>query len=137
MAPKSPKRAKSRELLLWEELSAFAATLPEAYEDHPWGELVFKVNKKVFVFLGMGEGAEQGTEARGPAMCVKLAESHESALGVEGAEPAGYGLGRHGWVMLQFAGTGLEAGVLMDWIEESYRLVAPKRLFKALDSPVA
>ncbi|HCO04282.1 MAG TPA: dGTPase, partial [Actinobacteria bacterium] len=31
----------------------FALGLPEAYEDHPWGESVAKVNKKVFVFLGL------------------------------------------------------------------------------------
>ena len=34
---------------------AFAAGLPEAWEDHPWGESVYKVGKKVFVFFGMLE----------------------------------------------------------------------------------
>ena len=34
---------------------AFAAGLPEAWEDHPWGESVYKVGKKVFLFFGMLE----------------------------------------------------------------------------------
>lgn len=33
--------------------SNFALTLPEAYEDHPWGESVAKVHKKVFAFFGV------------------------------------------------------------------------------------
>src|SRR5688572_7972693 len=34
-------------------LREFALGLPEAKEDFPWGERVAKVNKKVFVFLGV------------------------------------------------------------------------------------
>ena len=33
----------------------FAAGLPGAWEDHPWGESVAKVGKKVFVFFGILE----------------------------------------------------------------------------------
>jgi len=128
----------------WEDVCRFAVALPEAYEDHPWGELVVKVNKKVFVFLGMGGESPPGTPTteqapaggpRPPGMCVKLAESLEAALGLEGAEPAGYGLGRHGWVNLFFAEDSPEVGLLTDWVEESYRLVAPKRLVKLLVAP--
>jgi predicted DNA-binding protein (MmcQ/YjbR family) len=35
-----------------ERLKSFALELPEAWEDHPWGDTVVKVGKKVFVFLG-------------------------------------------------------------------------------------
>lgn len=34
------------------QLRTYALTFPEAYEDYPWGEMVVKVQKKVFVFLG-------------------------------------------------------------------------------------
>jgi predicted DNA-binding protein (MmcQ/YjbR family) len=115
------------------QLRAFAGSLPESYEDLPWGELVVKVNKKVFVFLG-GEPGSPGTPPR-PAMSLKLDESRDAALAVEAAEPTGYGLGKHGWVSVPFSTDGAPpVAVLSDWIEESYRLVAPKRLLKQLDS---
>ena len=33
-------------------LLKLALSYPEAWEDHPWGENVVKVGKKIFVFLG-------------------------------------------------------------------------------------
>jgi hypothetical protein len=67
-------------------------------------------------------------------MSVKLADSREAALPVEGAEPTHYGLGKHGWMSVPFASAGgPPAGALADRIEESFRLVAPKRLVKVLD----
>ena len=104
-----------------ERLLRFALSLPEAYEDHPWDETVAKVRKKVFVFFG-------GTPK---VMTVKLAESH--ALSIEGAEPTGYGLGRSGWVNVPVDADGLGHELLCEWIEESYRIVAPKRLVAELD----
>jgi len=65
---------------------AYALGFPGAYEDHPWDEDVAKVRSKIFVFLGMEDSPE-------PGMTVKLRESHEQALSVPGAAPAGYGLG--------------------------------------------
>ena len=106
-------------------LVQFALGLPGAFEDHPWGEIVAKVNKKVFVFFGSGEG-EGG-------MSVKLDESLEQALAVPGASPTGYGLGKAGWVSLSFGPGAPPLDVLKDWVEESYRRVAPKRLAKELD----
>ncbi|HEY2427935.1 MAG TPA: MmcQ/YjbR family DNA-binding protein [Acidimicrobiales bacterium] len=107
-----------------ERLRRFALSLPEAYEDFPWGETVVKVNKKVFAFLGTGD-----------RFTVKLHDSHPQALAVPGAVPAGYGLGRAGWVTISLAEDTPPAGVLCDWIEESYRIVAPKRLSAGLDAP--
>jgi predicted DNA-binding protein (MmcQ/YjbR family) len=101
------------------DLLRFALSLPEAWEDRPWGDTVAKVGKKIFVFVG----SERIT--------VKLAEAHEHALSIDGAEPTGYGLGKAGWVTVPIAGVATD--VLQDWIEESYRLVAPKRLVAALD----
>jgi predicted DNA-binding protein (MmcQ/YjbR family) len=111
------------------QLRDFALDLPGAYEDHPWGEDVAKVNKKIFVFLGVAEG-----ERHPPGFGVKLRESHAEAMGVEGVEPSGYGLGRSGWVSVPLSATGPPLEVLLDWVEESYRLVAPKRLVAELDS---
>ena len=100
------------------ELLAFALSLPDAWEDHPWGDTVVKVRKKIFVFLGPER------------LTVKLDESHPHALSIAGAVRTGYGLGKAGWVTVPFAG--LPRDLLHDWIEESYLLVAPKRLATAL-----
>src|SRR5271170_5418448 len=102
-----------------------AVGLPEAWEDQPWGETVVKVGKKVFVFLG-GDGP--GT------MSVKLDEAHEEALASPGATPTHYGLGRHGWVSVSLGPEAPPPLVLCDWVEESYCLVAPKRLVRALEA---
>lgn len=109
------------------QLRSFALSLPDAGEDFPWGERVAKVNGKVFVFLGRDERAEP------PLLTVKLVESHGHALSLEGAEPTGYGLGRAGWVNVPLEAEGVSLDLLEDWIEESYRIVAPKRLVAELD----
>ena len=45
----------------------------------------------------------------------------------------GYGLGRSGWVTVPLRAPGMTLDLLRDWIEESYRIVAPKRLVAELD----
>jgi predicted DNA-binding protein (MmcQ/YjbR family) len=108
-------------------LRDFALSLPGAWEDFPWGERVAKVNKKVFVFFGHDEETER------LIVTVKLVESHGHALAIEGAAPTGYGLGRAGWVNVPVQAEGVTTELLCDWIEESYRVVAPNRLVAGLD----
>lgn len=107
-----------------DKVKQFALSLPGATEDHPWGEDVAKVRGKVFLFLG------PPTSTR---MTVKLDEAHGHALSIDGAEPTGYGLGASGWVTVPLRADGVTIAVLRDWIEESYRIVAPKRLAAELD----
>lgn len=110
------------------DLVAFALSLPEAWEDHPWGETVAKVGKKVFVFFGV----EGGLGACG--LCVKLPESGPDVLALPNAEAAGYGLGKSGWVVVRYAeGDEVPLDDVRAWIVESYRAVAPKTLLKRLD----
>jgi predicted DNA-binding protein (MmcQ/YjbR family) len=73
-----------------EQLRSFALSLPEAYEETPWGHLAFKVKKKAFCFYG--------ADATSLGMSVKLPISHEQALKEKWATPTGYGLGKSGWV---------------------------------------
>ena len=113
-------------MLLRLRLLDFALGLPDAWEDFPWGESVVKVRKKVFVFLGLAESST-------PAMTIKLADSHEQALSSPSAAPSGYGLGRSGWVTVFLDDHVPPFEVLTDWIEESYRIVAPKRLVAESD----
>jgi predicted DNA-binding protein (MmcQ/YjbR family) len=108
---------------LSEPIRAFAASLPDAWEDHPWGESVYKVGKKVFVFLGVGDDGH---------LTVKLRDRHEEAMSFEWVKPSGYGLDRGGWVSCT-PPHDAPLEMLLDWIEESYRLVAPRRLAALLD----
>ena len=108
-------------------LRAFAFGLPEAYEDHPWGESVAKVNKKVFVFFGMPD--EDGTLG----FSVKLPQSNDEALSMPFTEPTGYGLDRGRWVTVH-APEDAPLDLFCAWIEESYRAVAPKGLVAQLDA---
>ena len=107
------------------ELRAFALGLPETTEEFPWGDRVAKVRGKIFVFLG-------DALADAGSITVKLDEAHDHALSIDGAEPTGYGLGKAGWVTVPVAH--LSVDVLRDWVEESYRLVAPKRVVAALEA---
>lgn len=106
------------------ELRTVALSLPEAYEDFPWGERVVKVRKKIFVFLGVIPGEDERLRVG-----VKLTASHGEAMSLPFVVPTGYGLGRAGWITATFApGEQPMTGLLADWIRESYRNVAPKRL---------
>jgi len=108
-----------------EELQAFALGLPGAWPDTPWeGDPVAKVGKKIFVFFGSGDG---------PGMSVKLPDSAGHALSVPGASPTSYGLGRHGWCSVPIT-VDTPPDLLQDWIEESYRTVASKKLVAELDA---
>ena len=66
---------------LSDPVRAFASGLPEAWEDHPWGESVFNVGKKVFVFFGFLETDD------GFRFTVKLRDSHEEAMPSNGSCP--------------------------------------------------
>jgi predicted DNA-binding protein (MmcQ/YjbR family) len=103
----------------------FALSLPGAWEDHPWEETVIKVGKKIFVFLGAPGSTGMG---------VKLRDSLDGALGVRGASPMAYGLGKWGWVNVPFGAAAPPPAVLKDWVEESYRAIAGKRLVAELDA---
>lgn len=102
--------------------------LPEAWEDHPWGESALKVRKKVFVFNGFPEPDRY-------TLSVKLPRSAADVLTWENAKPTGYGLGRHGWVSIGWdRGAALDLEAVLALVDESYRAVAPKTLVKRLDA---
>lgn len=108
-------------------LRAFALAFPGAWEDHPWEESVAKVGKKVFVFLHADDSEL--------SFSVKLPDSAHQALAFDWAEPTGYGLGRSGWVSIVYGERKKPPIELFeDWIDESYRAVAPKKLITELDA---
>ncbi|ARX87787.1 MmcQ/YjbR family DNA-binding protein [Streptomyces alboflavus] len=128
--PKKQKRPSKAALAKWERVRGFALGLPGATEEFPWGETVAKVHKKVFVFLGVDDGSYP------MGVTVKLTDeaAHAHALTAPGAEPAGYGLGRSGWVSIPLEAKGAPAAdLLCDWVEESYRTIAPKKRVAELE----
>jgi predicted DNA-binding protein (MmcQ/YjbR family) len=108
-------------------LSAFATlrahglAFPETVEDFPWEDHpVLKVRGRVFVFFG---------EEDGFSLTVKLPVSRDFAEAFDFASPAGYGLGRSGWITCRFGpDEAPDLDLLKRWLAESYRAVAPKKL---------
>lgn len=122
----------------WDQVRAFALSLPCAIEDLPWGEVAIKVD---YPPRPKGNGFRRGPmfawlgspDAPTPAVAVKLTASYDEAVAVAGATPTTMsGLGHWGWLTVPLAGADLD--VVRDWIEESYRNVAPKKLVAELHS---
>jgi predicted DNA-binding protein (MmcQ/YjbR family) len=115
------------------QLIDFAATFPEAWEDHPWDHTVMKVGKKVFVFFG-GAASSPGELS----LTVKLPVSYEMALTLPYMSPAGHGLWKGGWAALrQHDGDDIDLETIKGWIVQSYRAVATKKLVKRLEGAAA
>jgi predicted DNA-binding protein (MmcQ/YjbR family) len=105
-----------------ERLETIALALPEAtrVDIEAWdGEPTFRVRKKNFVF----------TNPEATGISVKLPkEEAEAVMATEpGAEPTGYGLGRHGWVSIDL-GAKPDWEQVTEWVRTSFTMVAPKAL---------
>lgn len=109
-------------------LREFALGFPETIEDHPWGHSAFKIKKKIFMIVG---GTEESV-----TISVKLPSSARMALLQPYASPTGYGLGKSGWVTAEFKpGEDIPIDRMCEWMEESYRAIAPKKLIAEWDNP--
>ena len=113
-----------------ERLERIVEELPEAervdiaeWGDHP----TFRVRGKNFVFCDQDAGH----------LTVKLPKEEAAAVVAsdESAEPAGYGLGRHGWVSVTVSARAGSARwvEIREWVRTSYTLVAPKRLARVVE----
>ena len=109
------------------KLEQIALALPDAtrVDIEEWGgEPTFRVNGKNFVF----------TDQKATGISVKLPKDEAAAVCATdpGAEPTGYGLGRHGWVSIVIGTkpTAARWREVEEWVRTSYTLVAPKRLAK-------
>lgn len=104
-----------------------AMAYPGATEEFPWGERAIKVSRKIFAMFNHAGGAFVVT--------VKLPDSSAYALMQPYAERTGYGLGKSGWVTCRFrAGDEPPVDLLEEWVEESYRAVAPKNMVLKLNA---
>ncbi len=82
------------------------------------GRCAVKVRKRVFLVLAADD---EGLDVE-----VKLPGSAALALALPFVEPANAGRAVCGWVLAHFAaGEDVPLGLLEEWIDESYRAVAP------------
>jgi predicted DNA-binding protein (MmcQ/YjbR family) len=109
------------------ELRAFGLAYPGAHLKSPWpGHKDLAVKDKTFAYLSV--------EGDPFSISCKLPESNAVALSLPYTEPAGYGLGKSGWVEASPpAGQPLPVDLFKSWIDESYRAQAPKKLVAQLD----
>jgi predicted DNA-binding protein (MmcQ/YjbR family) len=101
-----------------DRIKAHCLTKPGAYEDHPWGETVFKVEPrgKIFCFCGIET----------PVISVKSTLEKQAALIQHpNIEVAAY-VGRYGWVRVNLQDEET-VDLAFDLIDESYEMIAPKR----------
>jgi len=111
---------------LADRIRELALSLPESYEDEPWGHPVFKVaDNRMFASMSIGEACVNVT--------LKLtAEEREMAFLLPFVRRANY-VGRYGWVTAEVADEESLAAV-REWILESYWLKAPSRLRGAVEN---
>jgi predicted DNA-binding protein (MmcQ/YjbR family) len=111
-----------------QELREFGLRYPGTHTKSPWpGHLDLAVNDKTFAYLSI--------EGQPFKISCKLPRSHRQALTLPFAEPTGYGLGRRGWVSASFdAGETPPLELFKEWIDESYRAQAPKKLVATLEA---
>lgn len=111
------------------ELREFGLAYPGAHTKSPWpGHLDLAVNDKTFAYLSI--------EGQPFSIGCKLPHSSAVALMFPFAKPTGYGLGKSGWVTATFAeGEVPPTELFKEWIDESYRAQAPKKLVASLGQP--
>ncbi|MBX9670343.1 MAG: MmcQ/YjbR family DNA-binding protein [Candidatus Obscuribacterales bacterium] len=113
-----------------EAVRKLTMAFPETQEDHPWEHSAFKVKKKTFVFMAL--------DADGLRLSFKLDQSLFNTLALPMCEPTGYGLGKSGWVTASFeSGDNVPMSHVERWIDERFRLIAPKTMVKQLNASPA
>jgi predicted DNA-binding protein (MmcQ/YjbR family) len=108
------------------QLRAFGLRYPGAHTKSPWpGHLDLAVKDKTFAYLS--------ADGDPVTISCKLPRSSDAALSLPFTTPTAYGLGKSGWVTASFAeGSPVPIELLEQWIDESYRAQAPKRLSAAV-----
>lgn len=109
------------------QLQAFASKYPEVSESPSCVNRSFKARKKGFMFLGeKPDGLLR--------LMVKLDEGIASAQAVSEERPGEWKVAGPGWVTGNFTDDSAPPiETLQAWVDESYRLLAPKTLVKQLD----
>lgn len=98
-----------------ERLRSRCLEKPKAFEDHPWGDTVFKFGPKGKIFCSVG--------SESPVVTVKASLDEQSALVQHpNIDVAAY-VGRHGWVTIWVRDDDT-LDIALDWIDRSYNSIA-------------
>jgi predicted DNA-binding protein (MmcQ/YjbR family) len=89
---------------------------PDAVEDHPWGEVVFKIRGKVFAFLGQRDHGGVTVKAD--------AEEVDGLLLLSFIQRSPY-IGRYGWVRVSVENDDA-LDLALRLVDRSYELIAAK-----------
>lgn len=108
-------------------LLGIVTALPGAYEDRPWGEVHCKVAGKIFVGWGRDEAGAMSVGFKTDKELQTMLVASDARFKV-----AAY-VGKHGWTNLKLAASPDWAEV-EQFIVDSYRRIAPKKLVKELDA---
>lgn len=110
-----------------QELRAYGLSYPGAHTKSPWpGHLDLAVDDKTFAYLSI--------EGEPFQISCKLPHSSEVALLLPFCTPTAYGLGKSGWVTAQLTpDKSVPVELFEEWIDESYRAQAPKKLVAQLE----
>ncbi len=111
-------------------LRRLCLALPEATEKEAWGDPTWRVRDRIFA---MQKGNVEGGR---PSLWLKAAQGAQEAL--VGADPDRFFVppyvGHKGWVGVHLDGRGVPWDEVGELVEDSYRLIAPKRLVLTLDA---
>lgn len=114
------------------EVREIALGFPEATEKVSHGRPGFFVGK-MFAMYG-GSTKETGDMTAVPhCVMVKVGESDRAALSADDRFFRPAYLGASGWLGLDFTRAGVDWAEVRELVDASYRLVAPRRLVRALD----
>ena len=108
-----------------EPLRQICLSFPEAVEKETWGHPTFRVNDKMFVMCSTDD-------TTGPTMTLKAPAGEQELLlasSVRFFYPS-Y-VGANGWIGIKLSNS-TDWDEVRELVDDSYRLIAPKRLLKAL-----
>ena len=107
--------------MTWDELLAYCLAKPGAWQDEPWeDDVVVKVGKKIFAFLGSGSASAIGLK------CGRTREAADEWLVryPDDASVSSY-IGRSGWNSLRIGGA-IPDDELLEAVDASYEAVVGK-----------
>jgi predicted DNA-binding protein (MmcQ/YjbR family) len=105
------------------KLRRLADSFPETAEVEAWGHPTFRVRNKIFASFGERDGQ--------PTIGVKQTLGDQAILIQDPRFYVSPYVGKHGWIGIRI--DEVEWEFVADLVESSFRLVAPKRLARALD----